>query len=78
VNQTEQATSVAEHAGRETGPDAARLEELRPRVHAWVQPDGSWFISNAGAVIGEEGVLVIDTCATAERTRRTRSCQTPG
>lgn len=52
------------------GPDAARLAELLPGIHAWVQPDGSWWVNNAGAVVGDNGVLVIDTCATAERTRR--------
>jgi cyclase len=38
-------------------------------VHAWLQPDGTWWINNAGAVIGEDGVVLIDTCATADRTR---------
>jgi cyclase len=51
-------------------PDAASLREVLPGVHAWVQPDGSWWINNAGAVAGDDAVLVIDTCATAERTRR--------
>jgi cyclase len=49
---------------------AARLHELVPGVHAWVQPDGSWWVNNAGAVAGGDDVLVIDTCATAARTRR--------
>ncbi|MEI4274194.1 MBL fold metallo-hydrolase [Klenkia sp. LSe6-5] len=52
------------------GPESARLREVRPGVHAWVQPDGSWWINNAGAVAGDDGVLLVDTCATAERTRR--------
>ena len=52
------------------GPGAAGLEEVRPGVHAWVQPDGSWWVNNAGAVTGGDGVLVVDTCATAQRTRR--------
>jgi cyclase len=39
-------------------------------VYAWVQPDGSWFINNAGAVHGGDDVVLIDTCATASRTRR--------
>ena len=34
-------------------------------MYAWVQPDGSWWVNNAGAVAGGDGVLVIDTCATA-------------
>lgn len=50
--------------------DAAELKELLPGIHAWVQPDGTWWVNNAGAVAGDDEVLVIDTCATAERTRR--------
>jgi cyclase len=52
------------------GPAAAHLSELLPGVYAWVQPDGSWWVNNAGAVVGDGNVLVIDTCATAERTKR--------
>lgn len=51
-------------------PSAAELVEVYPGVHAWVQPDGSWWVNNAGAVVGADGLLVIDTCATVERTRR--------
>ncbi len=36
---------------------------------AYVQPDGSWWINNTGVIGGEDGVLVVDTCATASRTR---------
>jgi cyclase len=54
----------------EAAPESAWLEEVRPGVYAWVQPDGSWWLNNAGAVAGADGVLVIDTCATARRTRR--------
>ena len=57
-----------------TGPQVPDLEptldELRPGVYAWVQPDGSWWVNNAGAIHGGDGVLVVDTCATAARTRR--------
>ena len=56
--------------GIEPGAESAALEELRPGVYAWVQPDGSWWLNNAGAVAGGDGLLVIDTCATAGRTRR--------
>jgi cyclase len=35
-----------------------------------VQPDGSWWINNAGAVVGSDGIVLIDTCATEARTRR--------
>lgn len=53
-----------------TGPGAAALTEVVEGVHAWVQPDGTWWVNNAGAAVGRDGVLVVDTCATEERTRR--------
>ncbi|MBA3283348.1 MAG: MBL fold metallo-hydrolase [Acidimicrobiia bacterium] len=49
---------------------AAALHEVVDGVFAWVQPDGSWWINNAGAISGTDGTIVIDTCATANRTRR--------
>lgn len=58
-------------------PAAATLLEIAGGVFAWVQPDGSWWINNAGAIagVGDDGThpggtIVIDTCATYERTRR--------
>ncbi|MFC4006306.1 MBL fold metallo-hydrolase [Nonomuraea purpurea] len=47
-----------------------RITEIVPGVHAWVQPDGTWWVNNAGVVTGDEGTVVIDTCATEQRTRR--------
>ncbi len=38
-------------------------------VFAYVQPDGSWFINNAGIVRGSKQVLVVDTSSTERRTR---------
>ena len=61
---------MSEAQGVEPTPESARLEELRPGVYSWVQPDGSWWVNNAGAVAGGDGLLVIDTCATVTRTRR--------
>jgi cyclase len=52
------------------GPDTARLSELLPGVYAWEQPDGSWWVNNAGVVVDGGNALIIDTCATADRTRR--------
>jgi len=54
-----------------TAPDSVAgsdLVEVTPGVYAWVQEDGSWWVNNAGAIIGEDGVILIDTCATAKRT----------
>ena len=49
---------------------AGRLREVAEGVLAWEQPDGSWWINNAGAVTGPDGTILIDTCATETRTRR--------
>lgn len=46
------------------------LETVVPGVHAWVQPDGTWWVNNAGAVVGDGEVFLVDTCATEARTRR--------
>lgn len=56
--------------GVDSSPSAGRLEEVAPGVHAWVQPDGSWWINNAGVVSSSGEALIVDTCATVERTRR--------
>ena len=66
--------AVHEHAV-DVGPSAAALHEVADGVFAWVQPDGSWWINNAGAVTSrpeevEAATVVVDTCATEERTRR--------
>lgn len=45
------------------------LVELVPGVYGYVQPDGTWWINNTGAVVGGGEVLVVDTCATEVRTR---------
>lgn len=54
----------------DSSPAAARLHEIDSGVWAWVQPDGSWWLNNAGAVAGDDGLLIVDTCATDRRTRR--------
>lgn len=43
--------------------------EVADRTYAFVQPDGTWFINNAGFVVGDDHVVLIDTCATEARTR---------
>lgn len=47
----------------------ATLRTVVDDVFAWVQPDGSWWVNNAGAIGTPDGVIVIDTCATERRTR---------
>ena len=51
-------------------PSPAQVTEVGPGVYAYIQPDGTWWINNAGFIVGSEGVILIDTCATAARTER--------
>lgn len=56
-------------SSRGTAPGDAELVRIAPGVFAYLQPDGTWWVNNAGAVTGGGDTLVVDTCATAERTR---------
>lgn len=49
--------------------DPPTVAEVADRVFAFVQPDGTWFINNAGFVVGDDHVVLVDTCATERRTR---------
>jgi cyclase len=44
------------------------VHEVAPAVFAYVQGDGSWYINNAGFVVDDNGVTLIDTCASERRT----------
>lgn len=52
-----------------TDAPGIELIEVAPDVYAYVQDDGSWWINNAGFVVGHDGVILIDTCSTEHRTR---------
>ncbi|MFF0312270.1 MBL fold metallo-hydrolase [Streptosporangium sp. NPDC004379] len=47
---------------------SARVEEVSDGVHAYIQPDGSWWINNTGFLVGRHGVICVDSCATERRT----------
>ncbi|WP_432061348.1 MBL fold metallo-hydrolase [Streptomyces sp. S1] len=47
-------------------------ERVADDVHAWVQPDGGWCLNNAGVVVGDRSVLLVDTAATRARAERLR------
>ncbi|WP_053847771.1 MBL fold metallo-hydrolase [Streptomyces sp. NRRL B-24085] len=55
------------------GPYEPRFEEVADGVHAFVQPDGSWCLSNAGVLPGTDVTLVVDTAATRARALRLRA-----
>lgn len=50
----------------------ASLQEIAPGVHAWVQPEGGWWVNNAGFITADHGgeAMVVDTCVSSERTGR--------
>jgi cyclase len=57
--------------GRDRRPNlTTTLISLSDGVYGWIQAPGTWWINNAGAVAGEDGVVLIDTCATRRRTER--------
>ncbi|MFI0515727.1 MBL fold metallo-hydrolase [Streptomyces sp. WSLK1-5] len=56
----------------ELGPYEPRFEEVADGVHAFVQPDGGWCLSNAGVLPGSDVTLVVDTAATRARALRLR------
>jgi cyclase len=62
--------SSSRHEHPELGPPS--LIEVADRVFAYVQPDGSWWINNAGFVAGETSTICIDACSTERRTRTFR------
>ena len=45
------------------------LEEVSPGIYAYIQLDGSWGLNNAGFIVGEDAVTVIDSCFNEKRAR---------
>lgn len=45
------------------------VEEVSKDIYAYIQLDGSWFLNNAGCIVGERSATVIDTTGTEKRAR---------
>lgn len=45
------------------------LDEVSPGIWAYVQPDGSWYLNNSAFLVGERGVVLVDTTSTERRAR---------
>lgn len=45
------------------------MHEVSEGIWAYLQPDGSWWINNAGFLVGSQGVISVDTTSTERRTR---------
>jgi cyclase len=56
-----------------SAPLPPRIETVVPGVHAHIQPDGGWFVNNSGILVTPDSVIVIDSAATAARTRALRT-----
>ncbi len=65
-------TTPAHHHDSTTMPPPEMLR-VDPGIHAYVQPDGSWGLSNAGVVAGARYAVVIDTLFTEARNRAFRA-----
>jgi cyclase len=70
VSARRSAAGSSTHDHPQLGP--ARLVEVADRVFAYIQPDGSWYINNAGFIAGESSTVCIDACSTEHRTRAFR------
>jgi len=53
------------------------LSEVADGVFAWVQPDGSWGLSNAGLVQGDGSSLLVDTLFDLRLTQRMLDAMSP-
>ena len=42
------------------------LKELAPGVYAYIQAKGTWFVSNAGLIVGQEDAIVVDSLSNEE------------
>ncbi len=51
---------------------APHLQEVAEGIHVYLQPDGSWCLSNSGVLVGPRSVLLIDTASTQARARALR------
>ncbi len=46
-----------------------RVEEVSAGIFAYIQLDGSWFLNNAGLVVGSKNAVVVDSTGTEARAR---------
>src|SRR5215210_4454140 len=54
-------------------PDTRPLmNQVAPGVHAFLQLDGSWGLSNSGLVVADDVVVLVDSCFTERRSKSLR------
>lgn len=54
-------------------PLATSVVGLGPGTFAYVQGDGGWGLNNSGFIVADDGIVVIDACATEARTLALRA-----
>ena len=59
--------STSPHLTTAVGPP--ELHEVSNGVFAYIQPDGTWWITNMGVLVGTKHTIAIDTTSTESRTR---------
>ncbi len=64
-------TTVPSHVHRDTLPPP-EMQQVDAGIYAYIQPDGSWGLSNAGLVTGSRYAVIIDTLFTEARNRAFR------
>lgn len=50
-----------------------QLHEVADGIHAFLQPPGSWCLSNAGVIAAPDGLVLVDTAATRPRAEALRT-----
>ena len=60
-------SSAAVPAHAEIPPPA--IQEVSKGIYAYIQLDGSWFLNNAGCIVGRSSTTVIDSTGTEARAR---------
>lgn len=60
--------------GTEVPPPA--IQEVAAGIYAYIQLDGSWFLNNAGCIVGERTATVVDATGTEARGRAWRAAVT--
>ncbi|MCA9830081.1 MAG: MBL fold metallo-hydrolase [Dehalococcoidia bacterium] len=57
----------SQHVPHGAGIPAPSIEEVSPGIFAYIQLDGSWFLNNAGCIVGSRTATLIDTTGTEAR-----------
>jgi cyclase len=66
----------SQHVPHGTDLPAPSIEEVSAGIFAYIQLDGSWFLNNAGCIVGTRSATVVDATGTEARARAWRAAVT--